>query len=473
MRNPFDLFRPKPANPQQEDVSRLKAELAWYRWYFSEYAAGLRRRQYGIATLDIDQLLVASGSEFNRIEDSIERIVYPTQTHGAFNNNFIYFGARMIPIPQRSGMAFYALSYLGSGAFAHSGKVFDSLFFDKDIQTETELDRPYGLAESWLEEYGWDDLVFTPSGSIRHYRPLAYNTGDLDGDFNHDFIFGRWLILSSAGYQRAAVVPQESIFSSARLVSLESDLLVVRQWQDRLSITGELPIAAPALPNQPFVLMPLPSGLVGFRSERGLDIFRIGDSPEFIGWIEEIEPGEVQTGAFGDFLGRGYDQFWLSQVATTTRPNTRDHVTLIDPRRIQPGRNTLGGVAAFVVRGSRRYSDYDGISSSLSPVAGDVDGCGRPDLTFTGHRHMNESGVLYLLRNRDIIDGGLLDITDSRVIRILGREMCQLAPPYLHWDASDLNGDGRDDVVIAADNDLRAGLNAGAIYVLGGKRLVP
>jgi hypothetical protein len=49
--------------------------------------------------------------------------------------------------------------------------------------------------------------------------------------------------------------------------------------------------------------------------------------------------------------------------------------------------------------------------------------------------------------------------------------MSQVAPPFHHWDATDLLGDGHADIVIPVDNDLCSGLNAGAVYVLSGKKI--
>lgn len=79
---------------------------------------------------------------------------------------------------------------------------------------------------------------------------------------------------------------------------------------------------------------------------------------------------------------------------------------------------------------------------------------------------------MYVLLGSDIKPGGTIDLTAPELIKILGRPMSQLAPPYQHWDATDFTGDGHDDIVVPADNDLCAGLNAGAIYVIDGKRLI-
>ncbi|HAT9257252.1 TPA: hypothetical protein JBC11_04250 [Legionella pneumophila subsp. pneumophila] len=85
---------------------------------------------------------------------------------------------------------------------------------------------------------------------------------------------------------------------------------------------------------------------------------------------------------------------------------------------------------------------------------------------------MNEAGALYILLNKDIEKGGVIDITHKNIIKVLGKPMSQLAPPYVHWDATDLTGGGCCDIIISADNDLYSGLHAGAIYVLSGKRIL-
>ncbi len=126
----------------------------------------------------------------------------------------------------------------------------------------------------------------------------------------------------------------------------------------------------------------------------------------------------------------------------------------------------------LLFKGSDKYSDYDGISTSLSPIAGDLDGDGRPDLSFVGHRHMNEAGALYILLNEHITERGQLDITDRNVLKVVGKPMCQLAPPFFHYDATDLNGNGHCDIIVSADNDLYSGIHAGALYVLDSKKII-
>lgn len=153
----------------------------------------------------------------------------------------------------------------------------------------------------------------------------------------------------------------------------------------------------------------------------------------------------------------------------------RDHVSLISMERLlnlEKPYVSLAELTYFTVKGHPKYSDYDGISTSLSPVAGDIDGDGKPDLSFVGHRHMNEAGALYILRNQDIVEGGVIDITNSKVIKVLGRLMSQLAPPYRHWDNTDFNGNGHSDIILSADKDLYAGLHSGSIYILDSKKII-
>jgi hypothetical protein len=135
------------------------------------------------------------------------------------------------------------------------------------------------------------------------------------------------------------------------------------------------------------------------------------------------------------------------------------------------GDSTLSDLIAFEITGSSRYSDYDGIATTMSPIAGDIDGDGRPDFTFSGHRHMSEAGALYVLLGKDITEGGRIALTDNRIIKVVGPMMAQLAPPFHHWDATDLDGDGCDEIVISADNDVASGIHAGAVYILSGRKI--
>ena len=47
----------------------------------------------------------------------------------------------------------------------------------------------------------------------------------------------------------------------------------------------------------------------------------------------------------------------------------------------------------------------------------------------------------------------------------------EIAPLFYHEDSYDLNNDGYDDIIIAADNDPVGGYNAGAFYVIDGLKM--
>lgn len=166
-------------------------------------------------------------------------------------------------------------------------------------------------------------------------------------------------------------------------------------------------------------------------------------------------------GGRADFDGDGIEDFWLSQTLQG-RPGATEssNVRLISGAlwRKVAGSVHVDDLTFATIKLSSRYSDYDGIATTLSPFAGDIDGDGKPDLTFTGHRHMNEAGALYILLGRDLRKGMTTTIENKRILKVAGGVMSQLAPPYHHWDATDWDGDGYDDIVVSADNDFSPGL---------------
>lgn len=452
--------------------SKIKAEKDWYRWYFSEYAAALRLAQYGEPTLDINQLLHANANEFIRIEDVAIGQVCPVESNAAFSGEFIYFGARVMPLPSDDDFHLYAMSYLGSVAFAHSGKAFDAMLSSEDLRgRRVNLDKPFGLIDEWLSKHSWREFPFREPTDYGSSALMSYNSGDIDGDGRPDFVLGRSLMLSSRGYANEMTAPRRSMFQNNTLISIEGVYLNQYTWADNgLKLIAQTQLKMPPHPNVPYIVLPLPDSKVAVRTSDGLDIYSLLDGG--IVWqstITGLSAGEVQTGAFGDFTGDGNLDVWISQVATPSPyPDKDDQIILLSMDDIKPGMNNIKNIAWFTVIGSSRYSDYDGIGTTLSPVAGDILNDGLPDLSFSGHRHMNEAGALYILPGTSVKQGGRLDITSPDVIKVLGRPMSQLAPPFHHWDAKDFNQDGYSDIVVIADNDLCAGLNAGAVYTLSG-----
>jgi len=132
----------------------------------------------------------------------------------------------------------------------------------------------------------------------------------------------------------------------------------------------------------------------------------------------------------------------------------------------------LSEYADTIVYGSVKYTDYDGIGTSLSPRAGHILGRPLPDVIFSGHRHMNEAGVMFIMPGELIIENSEIDVTHPDIIKIVGRPVRQLASPFNHLDSADFDGDGHDELIVTADNDLCAGLNSGAVYVLNGGKIV-
>lgn len=482
-------------NAKNQEIENLKPEYYWFKWYYSEYAATLRMLQYKQATLDINNKLIDHHHEFIDIEDVTQKIIVPPPSNAALTKEYIYFAARNAFLPDECSneINFYSMSYAGNAEFAHSKQVFDafinytSLSSFKDL---IQLEKDAGLLSEFIQNDKIGELEYTYAGEYKHFRPFSYNTGDLDKDGKHDFMLGRKLLLSSNNYNmdKSFDLPQESIFLKTHdetlLISLDNNHLIINRYlDDELQQVSNTPIQTTVYKNIPHVLYPLPLNkdqptMFAIRSERGLDIYELNDSmtPELRWWITGLAKKEVLIGAFGNFINNDFIDFWISQVATgVEREACADQVILISSQQLlnsPQGEVPLNDVLYFTVKGSEKYSDYDGISTSLSPVAGDIDADGKPDLSFVGHRHMNEAGALYILLNDDIKKGGVIDITNKKIIKILGKPMSQLAPPYIHWDATDLTGNGHCDIIVSADNDLYSGLHAGAIYILDSKKIL-
>lgn len=102
-------------------------------------------------------------------------------------------------------------------------------------------------------------------------------------------------------------------------------------------------------------------------------------------------------------------------------------------------RQGISTVADVIVYGSTQFTNYDGVGCTLLPIAGKV--------------------------------LGAVCVSGPSVIKIIERPVSQLAPPFVHLDLQDMNNDGHDELVFAADNDVLGGLNKGAIYMLDGKKI--
>ena len=160
-KNEYDEKLKNQEIEHNENLYRLGQEMAWFKWYHSEYAATLRQIQYGLATGNTNHLMVKNEKDFIPIESVTSSIVCPVASNGPFSNDYIYFGARMMPLESQDDFNFYAISYLGSAAFAHSEKAFDALIGKEQFdQRMVSLELPHGLINSWLERNSYKDLRF-------------------------------------------------------------------------------------------------------------------------------------------------------------------------------------------------------------------------------------------------------------------------------------------------------------------------
>lgn len=461
--------------------------LEFHRWQFGEFAASLRYLQFGIPTKGINDIYAKEISTFIKADDVRIGAVYPDETMGTLKGSWTFWGARMLPLldtQKPRNVLFYAVSYLGQAKGFHEGASFDAIIDINGITGEVNGSRKAsfaGISHNWLKSN--DFLSLTRDGS---YAPVSWNSLDIDGDGKGDFTFGGWLYLSGykfkpiiddrAGSQGAFVHWGREVF----LVRLnkKGTLFVEKYHEGRLTIVHKVEIPD-VTSNSGHSLVTIPGmqqDFIGIRTSCGLSLYSLNDFS--VGarlCIGGLKGGWAMPGASGDFDGDGYKDIWLSQTMIGDGlERNPDHIRLLSGKKLATAHGFIhvDDLTIASISGSRRYSDYDGIATTLSPIAGDMDGDGKPDLTFSGHRHMNEAGALYILFGKDIVPGMNVSIENGKVIKIVGPLMSQLAPPYHHWDATDFDGDGYDDIVVSADNDLKSGLNAGAIYLLSGRLIV-
>ncbi|PCI03429.1 MAG: hypothetical protein COB78_10755 [Hyphomicrobiales bacterium] len=459
----------------------------WYQTFFGHYAATLRYIQYGKVTVGINDIYAGNIGTFIKTEDvRIATIAPLDETLGAYGNDWTFFGARFLPLEPTTGQpAFYGMSYMGGNASFH-GSGMDGIIDPADIngaigqppKTVAEL----GLLASHVSAFGYEG--FNRKG---HHGPLSWNSKDIDGDGKGDFTMGGLLYLSASGFTTYVTISHKA----AEYVFIETDegTLLARLLNGRLSVAkyiagyGLQEMAPPiqiddVVVNAGHALTTAPAQTIDrivVRRACGLQMYRyVSGTISADACISGLTGNWAMPGASGDFDGDSYPDFWIAQTdqGNPSSPTT-SHVNLISGALLAAasGNTSIASLTIAKVRGSALYSNYDGIGTTLSPVAGDLDNDGRPDLSFSGHRHMNEAGAMYILRGSDITTGLDITIADSRVIKIAGPMMSQLAPPFHHWDATDYNGDGYDDIVVSADNDPFSGINAGAVYVLSGKSI--
>lgn len=455
-------------------------ERNWIQFFYRQYGAAMQYQDYGRVDPDLYAVYAGEEKNFLDISDIYQHRVCPAQVKGLVGQSYLYYGARLLVLPQDSSLPHvYVMSYLGNATWTHNNLAFDTYIsqeFLRDAQIDVGQDA--GLVKSWLSRH--DKKAFL-AGPSEFYRPLSYNSGDVDRDGRDDFILGGELVLAklfekASGHFNAGTaaveVPGESIFlPDGGVLSLVGESLVMQRWDgNSLRPQWQQQLEAAPADDVPFRLLPFLEGSVALRMKDGLQLIK-EESGQWVkaGMITGLQDGEVLVGGHGDFNSDGSSDLWVVQPRWKSKEGKIvGRLWLIDGTGVLDG--SIDALARARITGSTRYTNYDGIGSTLSQKAGDVDGDGKPDISFSGHRHMNEAGALFVLSGSEIKPD--MSVEDAAVVKIKGRPVSQLAPPFNHWDAADYNADGYDDILVAADNDMCAGLNAGALYIIDGKRML-
>lgn len=445
------------------DLVAMQRERDWYRYFYSYYASMERYRQSG----HVDQrsgVYAGALPEFYEIGDIAEEALCPAPSDSLVTGGPIYFGSRVTFLKQaEGGHLIYSMSYLGSAEWIHGDPPFDAFWNVDAGPAELEAAENAGLAAAVKAEHG--SAAFN-HGDTGYFAPISFNVADANGDGSEDFWLGGRLVASGPqGYSLAddkALAGAEVSFITIGgkvwgLVARGDKIEVVDPMSPTTTI-GSIHIKKPLATDRSFTVMPV-AGQPMFIAVTGdgIDVYLVGHdwSATLLRSLSGFQSGELFAGAFGDFTDDGAVDYWLSESRwKNSDGETVGRLLLMDGASAASG--DVAEVAVTTIEGSTRYSDYDGISATLSPSAGDIDSDGRPDLSFTGHRHMSEAGALFVFPGH-ALRAGRLSVTDPAVIKIVGRPVSQLAPYYNHLDLP-----GR--IIVAADNDLCSGLNAGAIY---------
>ncbi len=469
---------------QSEKESAVR-EKNWIQFFYRQQAAALRYRDYGIIDTELYALYGAEEAGFLDVNDLYIHRICPKRGDGFVGGSYLYYGARILILPQMDQLpVVVTLSYHGNADWAHKNRSFDTYFSIGGLsQRDVVIQEDTGLLANWFSRRDNKPLLASTS---QYYRPLSYNSGDVDGDGQADFFLGDELVLGAQFNSKTmkfsregnhVTLPGESIFLGHKsIATLDRKVLSARRWENGvLKSIAQLNISPEIADKVPFSLLPLPDDgtakHVAVRLTDSLWILSLGGDNV---WranakLTGFQPGELLTGAFGDFTRDGVMDFWIAQPRWKNKDGkTVGRLWLLDGKKAMNGDISTSMVST--ITGNPRFTNYDGIGSTLSLIAGDIDGDGIPDVSFSGHRHMDEAGAMFILPGRAIERE--IDVENPNIIKIKGRPVSQLAPPFNHWDVSDVNGDGYADILVTADNDMCSGLNAGALYILDGKRTI-
>jgi hypothetical protein len=228
-------------------------------------------------------------------------------------------------------------------------------------------------------------------------------------------------------------------------------------------------------------LLPLPDSdgvefkEIGLFTEDSLRILFSSKSYNFLkGATVALPKGGYYIGGRGDFDKDGSGDFWILRY----HPTNQSEAFFIPGRKIRgfldQGESNfpLGALSPLRLVGDRTFSEA-GISGSMSATAGDIDGDGIPDFVVGDHYALNRSGAYFILPGALIRNTtGTISVADKRVIKVRGAPYGFIAVYYNHVDNIDFDSDGFDDLFITADSDTEAGTEAGAVYVLSGKKII-
>lgn len=486
---------------QYRALNEQVRDKKFIRFYFNELSAFLRYELYGDATEKV-AVFAAQAKKFVEIEDVAVAKFCPPERDYARRGGFLFSAARIFMLPDADGDGLpdiLATSYLGAKNFLHKEQSFSSVILSSSIPETlgrvTRLDTDSGLAQQWLDRRPSTELLVSS-----YYRPFGYNAADFDGDQLSDFVFGDELYVSSSfsiappkieiprdGIHR---VGRDSVFlrlgGETLLVSLAEGEFLIRRWneeQDGPVVVKRHAITSDAADSvAPFKLYPLPDLDGDGREEFALiqsDRIEIYTTDEGLDvrlvWTIDGVDTLSQIGGFGDYDRDGLGDFWIAQRVYEVDGRKIGRAVLITAKRLADNEGSnrdIDQLKAFELLGAADFTDVFGIGATLSLESGDLDGDSIPDFSVSGHRHLNEAGALYIVLGKDIVPGGRLVITDPSVVKLRGSILAQLAPPHVHWDATDYTGDGIDDIVVSADGDFCTGFASGAIYIVDGAKLL-
>lgn len=168
-------------------------------------------------------------------------------------------------------------------------------------------------------------------------------------------------------------------------------------------------------------------------------------------------PGDVDGDGLGDIL--------ISQLQPLGAEGSRGYAFMMRGRTSLDGSTTTVEEAEYLFRGPAR----DSAAGEAVAAAGDVDADGRGDLLFgvhgldTGGAY---AGGAYVVLGAALDTGGVYGLAEVASHTFIGEAAGDLAGQYGLSTAGDVNGDGRDDVMVGAYGSDVGGDRSGSAYIV-------